>query len=564
MKQIFTSAAILLGGILASGSASAAIPGIISKNDIPDWKVKIQEMRKSHSSASTRSAEAPGTVITEAPEGMPMPCMITYSGFFLNMDHIEFMDNLIAPTEVVYAMDGSVYVKDLLPMIPTEAYIKGDYTEEGNIEFKFPQTILAESDPDYGDMWMDLTLVHSSDLQTEIPTPVAENNSIVFTVNFEDMSMVMNPLPEGTSLATVIYPDDMWYGFSVTAISITPGNGDKEGVELPEGVESKPYSYIYDNSFDSGGVVAPGGKPDYGYHVNVAFDKDDVYLGGIFYDAPDSWVKGRKEGNKLIIPGKQYLGTMSGIMDFYLMYAKWETAAHEKLVLLPLDTEFVFEYDETACTLKTVDKDVILLINASDEVVKALQMVEDPTYIYQPDASGAPMAPWGLEYDAKSSYGIFDFNLPKVTDDGVLLFSENMYYNIYVDGELLTFYADENPDFKVDTSDIPYYMDETSVVCEKSTTWHELIVPLVGIETVGVQCVNVWEGEKYPGTLMLLNIATGEVTTGVECIGASEGESSVTYYDLSGRKVAMPAEGIYITRRTYSDGTVKVAKEVVR
>ena len=234
------------------------------------------------------------------------------------------------------------------------------------------------------------------------------------------------------------------------------------------------------------------------------------------------------------------------------------------LELLPLDTEIAFEYDEEAGTITAVDKDVIMLMNASEESIRALQMVEDPVYIYQPDASGAPMAPWGLKYVELPISGTFDFNLPNVTEGGTLLFADNMYYNIYVDGNLLEFYADETPDFKEDATDIPYTMNETSIVREKYSSWHQMIIPLAGFETIGVQCVNVWNEEKYYSPLVQLNIVTGEITTGVKGIAKPVGDAVITYYDLTGRKVENPAEGIYVARKTFSDGSVKVAKIVVK
>lgn len=562
MKHFFTSAAIVLGSILTSVGAYAATPGIIKKSDIPDWKSKIVEIKESCKGNATRSEDGPGEVITEAPEGMAMNYEVTYSGFYYMYDHFEYVENFTAPSEVIFAYDGYVYIKDLFSMVTADSYFRGEYMDDGSIEFKFPQTMYAESDPDYGVSWYDLTLVHSSNLEEQIPEPVTENNSIVFSVNYEDYSMEMNPLPEGTSVSAFVN-GTMWCGFSETAISLKIGGADKEGVVLPDGVETTPFSYIYDSSLF--GFVPLDGKPDFGYRVNVGFDGDDVYMGGVFIDAPNSWIKGRKEGNKLIFPEKQYVGTMSGVLDFYLMFGKWTSEEHEDLELMPEGTEMVFEYDEESGTIKATDKDVIMLMNASEEEVYALQFVEDPVYIYQPVASGAPMAPWGLKYEQGKSYGRFDINLPNITEDGVLLYPENMYYNVYLDGQLLTFYADENSDFTEDTANIPYTLNKTSIVRVKYASWHEMIVSAVGFETIGVQSVNVWEGVTYCSPITTLNIKTGEVTTGVEQISSeATGDASVTYYDLSGRKVANPAKGIYVVSKTFSDGTVKVAKEVVR
>ena len=547
---------------MISSAAYAGIPGMIQKSDFPDWKSQLKELRASRQTPSTRSSEAPGEVITEV-EGMVMPLDKTYDGFYLNMDHIENFTGMTTPTEIVIGNDGYIYIKDIISMVPTEAYIKGEFTEDGRIVFNFPQTVFFEADDYYGDMWMDVSLFHSTNTDEEIPEIVTENNTIYFSFNEDGTEFSMDPLPENTSLSIAYCPGDMWYGFSETAMSFAESKGETGGVTLPEGVEALPYSYIYDNTLYTGDEL-PDGKPDFGYHVNIAFDGDDVYFGGIFRDAPESWVVGRKEGDKVTLPGNQYLGTMMGTLNFKLRYAKWTSPAHSALELLPVDTEFTFIYDEATGTFTTADKDIILLINAKDDAVYALQNVEDPVYVYQPEASGAPRAPWGLKYKERAASGVFDFNLPVVTEDGVLLYTSNMYYNIYVDGELLTLYADETPDVEEDTTDIPYNLDETSIVCDILSTYHQMIIPMADISKVGVQCVNVWKGEKYLSPMVEIDIATGEITGGSGVDAVQQNVISETYHDLAGRRLMNPSEGICIIRTTYEDGSVKTTKKAVR
>lgn len=59
MKHFFTSAAIALCSVLATGGAYAATPGIIKKSDLPDWKSRMVEMKEALNGSATRSADAP-------------------------------------------------------------------------------------------------------------------------------------------------------------------------------------------------------------------------------------------------------------------------------------------------------------------------------------------------------------------------------------------------------------------------------------------------------------------------------------------------------------------------
>ena len=91
-------------------------------------------------------------------------------------------------------------------------------------------------------------------------------------------------------------------------------------------------------------------------------------------------------------------------------------------------------------------------------------------------------------------------------------------------------------------------------------TSHGLGIRIQGYDTLGVQSINVYDGEVYESEIVTIDI-TG---AGVKGIDASEAEvEAVSYYDFSGRKVASPT-GLTIKRSVMSDGSVRFSKEVVR
>ena len=66
--------------------------------------------------------------------------------------------------------------------------------------------------------------------------------------------------------------------------------------------------------------------------------------------------------------------------------------------------------------------------------------------------------------------------------------------------------------------------------------------------------------------IITLDIDSGDVNetpSGVESIAGSKINSKV-YYDMNGRQVVNPGNGIYILKTTLEDGNVKTKKVVIR
>ena len=68
--------------------------------------------------------------------------------------------------------------------------------------------------------------------------------------------------------------------------------------------------------------------------------------------------------------------------------------------------------------------------------------------------------------------------------------------------------------------------------------------------------------------LVNFNLETGETNivkpAALETIEGAKEVSATVYYDLTGRKVDTPSNGLFIKKTTYSDGTVKTVKRAVK
>ncbi|MDE6856157.1 MAG: hypothetical protein K2J34_06820, partial [Muribaculaceae bacterium] len=76
----------------------------------------------------------------------------------------------------------------------------------------------------------------------------------------------------------------------------------------------------------------------------------------------------------------------------------------------------------------------------------------------------------------------------------------------------------------------------------------------------GVQSVYNYDGVETRSEIMTLDLET----TAVDGVEAGRKMTDVKYFDLSGREVASPAEGIFVKRVTFDDGSVATFKQAIR
>ncbi|MDE7080780.1 MAG: hypothetical protein K2O78_03905 [Muribaculaceae bacterium] len=493
-------------------------------------------------------------VIFEQPEGLSDEYLMTYSGFYASME-LEYFNDMQATVTLVMDTEGKFYFSNIFPLMDFGTWVTGQMTYDNTVELQLPQTLYvqeAEYD-DEDDAWYDLQVFEMDEDGMPWPVTDPDKNLLVFEWG-DDGSLQLRPLPEGYSIGINVQPADMWMGMSMTSIKYEDAP-DSSLVTPPDGVTGKKYSYITYGM----GNAAPDPK-DFGYRVEFAFDGDDAYIGGLSLDLPSVWVKGQRDGNRIVMPSGQSMGQMS-VMNVTLQYCKEDENALGGYSLLPDDTEFVWVYDEESDTYKAEDPSVIIIFNtATDGSIKFLQMVEDPELVYQPDTKGVPMSPWGLTYYERGrgeNFDILDFNLPMLTVDGVLLPREQLSYRLYMDDEQIEVLA-EDFDSGVDMWDVPYDFDRYLIVCNRMNTAHEVGFRVSGYESLGVQLVNTCDGEEYASDVVTYVVDD----SGVHAVDAAE-VTEETLFDLNGMRSNAATGGIYVKRSVLSDGSVRYSKVAV-
>lgn len=153
------------------------------------------------------------------------------------------------------------------------------------------------------------------------------------------------------------------------------------------------------------------------------------------------------------------------------------------------------------------------------------------------------------------------FDIPALNADGMLLDTEKLYYNIYINDAKFTLNPNDYLMLDEEITDIPYLFTDAhdgmlgDITIEGQK--HTFILFDEGIEAVGVQSFYVDNGKTYYSPLV------NNKVTGID--DAAIDNSPVveeTYTDLAGRSVTDPGHGLYIKTVRRADGNVESFKIV--
>lgn len=310
-------------------------------------------------------------------------------------------------------------------------------------------------------------------------------------------------------------------------------------------VEMKPY-YIYSTE-----VGSRTGMP-----VRVGFDEKNLWISGLEVNCPEAYVKGEIDGDNVTFT-QQFIciDRKAGLFQFLMPACASFTEGSIEASSYEIADKVTMKLDRSNMTL-TSAPDQVLFVNGGIAEIYALSKFEDPTLKPESNEPAArPADPVIVSFANPGSDGLpgsFVFSLPQVDINGNFLSPENLFYNLYADGELLEFLAQDYPwSLDVDVTDIPYTLYLDDIFAQNAMHGYYFYDE---VEKLGVQlCYVTPEGHVLESNL----VSTDD--TAVDRVEASE-TVSVEYFDLSGMRVAHPAPGLYIKRTLTAEGQVRTEK----
>ncbi|MBD5328392.1 MAG: hypothetical protein HDS03_00645 [Bacteroides sp.] len=457
----------------------------------------------------------------------------------------------------------------------TKLYIQGpfflDYYSENNwlvgdidgdvVTFSFPQLIdeeIYDDEPEHNSWYyaMKLQFVVEDDDTQEGWYYTTENQEFKFHIESDG---TLRSLEEpGTMIGECLWYEgedgevDHWsWQATGDIISSMSPNKDVE-LEVPEDVEFTPWQMITGTTSRT---------------VNIGVDGDAMYIKGLFNKSgmSNKAVVGRIEGNKITFDNGQYMGeywynhTLA-----YFVTGKRETVVEdgETYQAFNITDNMVFNWDKEK---NIIQSDGAFCISSSPVKVIYYLMVNNP-YITIPEENPVvtslmnPVLTSFYDVDEEYDYDAeMYFDIPTVTPDHQILDTSRLYYEVFMDGELFTFYDDEYelPEGMTEMTEVPYGYYSDNYDFDAYGNNHGFVFHTRGFESLGVRVVYKADDKNIYSDMLY---APGYEPSGIAASFADKNISNVRYYDLSGCAVECPSSGIFVKQVVYSDGSVTTSK----
>ena len=328
---------------------------------------------------------------------------------------------------------------------------------------------------------------------------------------------------------------------------------NSEPISLPEGVETEQWLLRYD---------------DMSRMVNVAIVDNQVYLGNLCDELPESYVIGTisEDETKVVFP-LTYMGEserLEGPADF--VPAEWDYRSQEEIGDEWEDyyivESYTFDYDaELKVMTASIEASALFVgdSNAVGELAGAyIEYFYEPTLRWvNPESENAPLAdPEFLTAYPLEAFGndVVEFYIPSINSECYPLNTEYVYYVFYLDGEPFTFTPDDYCALEEEMTEIPYDFCDDNYDIYSNGEVHSVSLYTRGYKMVGIKVFyNAPNGELLESAFIEADIeelSEGEIS-GARIV-TDEQPISTDYYDLTGRKVANPQNGLFIKVDTLS------------
>lgn len=444
-----------------------------------------------------------------------------------------------AISELVFSEDGkTVWWKNPVSCAKTDTWIKGEI-KDGKVVFSTPQVVKVYGESTYS--------VNMMNMDAESQTLVmSDHNDLVFTLRNDSL------IQEGNDYLALT-ADGESVNYADKDIIIAKIKAEK--VVAPEG-DVKRYTMDYHDITDNGRRF-----------VNVLTKGDEVYLGDLSIGLSNGWIKGKKNGNKVVFTSGQYIGAdHNEDAQVFFQAARMDTVWTKNWAGKPMATyyrkiipQLTFTYDEANQTLTA---DSLLLLSKSQTEVKKLLSFEMPVLKEFVEYAGTPQTPSFVaveDFDEDYGYGRVKFTVPGATVDGHDVDPAKMYYRIFVNGEQYVLTPDEYENLDADMVDVPYSFGNNNSL-ENEGDSRTLYFFRDDVEVMGIQAVYKYGGTEYVSDIAVHDFESGKdiVVTGVKSVLQGSDRSRSAVYDLSGRAVSASGKGVFIIKN--KDGVKKVVK----
>ena len=528
--------------------AAMLIPGMAIAQHMPAKSGMKLSQFKTPASVNLRGEEEP---IMDVPEGTLYDNMYASSfayGLGWGDIYIQNVDGGIG--KVVEGDDGNLYIYNPISQgyiwFSILPWIKAEPAGDGKYVVHLPQLYII----DVGDPYYAYCMHYDEDEGMPV---VEEEGDIEFTWE----NGVLTQL--GDKFIGLCDATADWFYMADQHIVYAPQND--EITTLPEDMFVQSYTMTYLS--DPSDLTQTKETV-----VSVAIDGEDIYMGNLNNNNPDSYIKGHLADGKATFPTRQYLGP-DAYYNGHIYVLTGEAYVDAETYSSPvfnynLNDEIVFNVDEDARNI-VAEWPAAMVTNVGPNTLSILNDYVAPGLAAFDEVPAVPATPVFTDEDvtvnSSAGWTVLHFTIPTVDVDGNKLNENKLYYNIYLDGEVFTFDPEDYIGLSSAMTNIPYkFEDNINFDIYISNGRHTVYLYTTDFEQVGVQSIYT-AGDEENRSDIVYNLNPN--VTGINEMASGARVVDTRYYDLTGRQLpTAPATGIYLKHVTYSDSTSTAVKVV--
>jgi len=528
--------------------AALLIPGMAIAQHMPAKSGMKLSQFKTPASVNLRGEEEP---IMDVPEGTLYDNMYASSfayGLGWGDIYIQNVDGGIG--KVVEGNDGNLYIYNPISQgyiwFSILPWIKAEPAGDGKYVVHLPQLYII----DVGDPYYAYCMHYDEDEGMPV---VEEEGDIEFTWENGVLTQV------GDKFIGLCDATADWFYMADQHIVYAPQND--EVTTLPEDMFVQSYTMTYLS--DPSDLTQTKETV-----VSVAIDGEDIYMGNLNNNNPDSYIKGHLADGKATFPTRQYLGP-DAYYNGHIYVLTGEAYVDAETYSSPvfnynLNDEIVFNVDEDARNI-VAEWPAAMVTNVGPNTLSILNDYVAPGLAAFDEVPAVPATPVFTDEDvtvnSSAGWTVLHFTIPTVDVDGNKLNENKLYYNIYLDGEVFTFDPEDYIGLSSAMTNIPYkFEDNINFDIYISNGRHTVYLYTTDFEQVGVQSIYT-AGDEENRSDIVYNLNPN--VSGINEMASGARVVDTRYYDLTGRQLpTAPATGIYLKHVTYSDGTSTAVKVV--
>lgn len=448
----------------------------------------------------------------------------------------SFTNNCGYCTQIV-VNDKDIYLHNIIrEYAGLNSWVKGTLTDDGKAVFQFPQEVGED--------------VNGKKLLVAMVTPSQEATGTNLVEDTENPNLTCSW--DGKTL-TQLFNNEA--DASLTSYNGMIGLFDSEGAFREYGEKGVSYTI-----WDQAPLSAPENlttekltaeytdqwNDKYKLSVNLGIDGNNAWIQGLCTFMPEQWIKGTVDADgNITLSSDQFIGVTN---DYFLFFYAAQNGSYQAGKEYAWAESVKLEATETGYQASSP-----MMINLGNTRPWFGAGIANLTLRRKTSADMTPVAPvFGEpEWDENEFMGCADVYIAAEDVSGDALDTENLYYRVYFDGELIALASTEAGE---PIYDLKYGQEYDFVLFMYD--WH-FIIFFEQLKSIGVQSVYKVGDQEY-----VSEISTYVFGEGVsDAIGAEKEIKNVKYYNLSGAEITEPV-GLHIRKVTFTDGSMKVTKEV--